>query len=131
MSQENTRKNHISNKAELIEHLYGIIDSKIQYMDYQTQIITSSFIDIDLLHHHPNTNGLNHGKMVMTSIMANNERILLKISEFSATTKLLLILRLHLNAFNALFILDLLTDNQYTQYTDEELTRVLIQHELV
>ena len=115
-----------SDQQELIHHLFGIIDSKIQYIDYQMEIVTSSFVDLSTLGFHSLRNTSNGQESSVTkSVMANNRRILDKISEYSATTKLLLVLRSHLDTTNAELVLDLLTDNRFTQLTDKELEHQL------
>jgi len=112
-------------KEDLIKDLFGIIDTKIQYIEYQTEIVTSSFVDLSMLSQSSKNTGFGNGQQVEESIMANNKRILFKLSEFSATVKLLLLLRNQLEAANALIILDLLTDNRFTQLTDQELEQVI------
>ncbi len=106
---------------DLIKDLFGIIDTKIQYIEYQTEIVTSSFVDIGMLSQSSKSLGFGNGQQVEKSIMANNERILFKLNEFSATVKLLLLLRSHLDSTNAPIIFDLLSDNRFIQLTDKEL----------
>ena len=125
MNTNHTIQTNLSNPEELIEHLYGIIDTKIQYIDYQTEIVTSSFIDHNTICIDPANSTLGGGLRVIESIMRNNKRILDKISEFSATIKLLLLLRNHLGKVNAEIILELLTDNKFIQLTDKELIVVI------
>ncbi|MEL6635545.1 MAG: hypothetical protein AAFW73_01165 [Bacteroidota bacterium] len=114
-----------SHPLELIDRVYEIIDSKIQYIDYQTELVTSSFVDINTLGIDPARDTIGRGASITRSIMANNRRILEKISEFSATTKLLLVLRAELDHANAPAILELLTDNKFIQLTDQELQALL------
>ncbi len=120
-----TAPDNLSNPLELIDRIYEIIDSKIQYIDYQTEMVTSSFIDINTLGIDPSRDAIGRGASITQSIMANNRRILEKISEFSATTKLLLVLRSELEGTNAPVILELLTDNKFIQLTDQELQQLI------
>ncbi len=117
----NAKEENPKISTDLIKDLLGIIDTKIQYIEYQTEIVTSSFVDIGMLSQSPKSTGFGNGQQVEKSIMANNERILFKLNEFSATVKLLLLLRNHLDTANAPIIFDLLSDNRFTQLTDQEL----------
>lgn len=108
-------------QQELMEQVYAIIDSKLQYIDYQTEMVTSSFVDFNSLSQTSSKTTLGDGIQVIESIMSNNDRILEKLQEFSATVKLLLFLRNELSPVNTTQILDLLTDNKYIQLTDQEL----------
>ncbi len=129
MNLQQKDKKDFANPNDLIQHLYSIIDSKIQYIDYQTEMITSSFIDINTLGIDPARDTVGRGATITQSIMKNNRRILEKISESSATTKLLLVLRSNLNADNSQMVLDLLTDNKFIQLTDQELNHFLKKEE--
>lgn len=115
------KQDDFKNPEELIEYLYAIIDTKIQYMEYQSRIVTGAFVDIDKLDLNSKSNTLGGGLELLETIMISNGRILEKIQEYSATTKLLLILRNQLNKNNAIPVLELLTDNKFTQLTDKEL----------
>lgn len=128
-TKENNNTSFLLQQYELTEQVYGIIDSKIQYIDYQTEMVTSSFVDINSLSNPSRKNNLADSLQVMDSIMANNSRILEKLQEFSATVKLLLLLRNELSTINAPQILDLLTDNKYVQLTDQEL-KVFLEKQL-
>jgi len=118
------KDNNPNIKEDLINDIFGIIDTKIQYIEYQTEVVTSSFVDISLLSQKKNR-PFGNGFQVETSIMANNKRILFKLGEFSATIKLLLLLRNNLDAANAALVFDLLTDNRFTQLTDQELKQAI------
>lgn len=89
--------------ANLKEAVYAIIDSRIQFIEYEQKNIVDQH------------SGLNE----------QLENLIKKIEQFSRSLKLLLLLRSNLKQDNANTILDLLTNSKYLGYSVEHLSQIL------
>ncbi len=118
-------KHHLHNgKLDMVEHVYGLIDSKIQQIDFKTKQVINSFVDLDTVKINPPKYGL--GEIPnLESTLANNERVLTQIETYSRTLKLLLMMRAKVNLDNAILVMYLLEDNKYLKVKQELLDQVL------
>lgn len=108
----------------MVEHVYGLIDSKIQQIDFKTKQVINSFVDLDTVKVNPPKYGLGEIPS-LESTLANNERVLSQIETYSRTLKLLLMMRAKVNLDNAILVMYLLEDNKYLKVKQELLDQVL------
>lgn len=94
----------------LLEQVYGIIDSKIQYMEFQTNKMVQT---IGL--------SLDFKKLEEDDQNYQYEQLLFQMETYSKMIRLLLILRVNLKKQNALFILDLLSNNKFLTYSVKDI----------
>ena len=108
----------------LLESVYAIIDSRIQYLEYQNNKLLKSYLGEreqvgreDLLTPDLGTE---------SQFLVNNfEELLNHLAISSKSVKLLLLLRNYLLKDNAGLILELLTNNKYLKLSEEKLSRML------
>ena len=104
----------------LVNQVISIIDTKIQYIDYQTNHIVSSIIGTELKNVPRPSVDVNEVSNFNFSYN-NCDSFLTLMEEYSKTKRLLLVLRQHTTHKSAKFIFDLLSDNQFLVFTDKEL----------
>ena len=115
------------NLKDLIEHIYGFIDSKLQFIDYQINSVVKSFevkdsTTISLAQRREKEEEEN--KDFIFSI--HFETMIKKIESFSKMKSKLLVIRTNLNSQNAVRSFDLLTDNKYLYYSEKILSHILL-----
>ncbi len=120
----------ISNKYKtgepIIEEVYSIIDTKIQYIDYLTNQAVLPFIHTGSL-----TGGSTFAKSGPLYSKGNKSDNFLNQIEVNSKQKcLLLVIRTMLCIENAHAAFDLLTENKFLSYTEKALTKVL-EEELI
>ena len=107
----------------ITEQVYSIIDSKIQYADYLTQLAIQPFVDRDSLQggatfsHKGTRPNYGYGQV--------GGAFLIQIERTSKVKRLLLIIRSKLCIQNAQTSFDLLTDDRYLDFSDKALTSLL------
>ncbi len=116
----------VRGEDHLLENVFAIIDSRIQYIEYQNRKIFDGCVDEK---EKPITRlsmpFLNESKRLVN----NFEYLLEQISRSSRSMKLLLFLRTRLIRENARVVLDLLTNSQYLDYSEDRLQQILsIEH---
>lgn len=102
--------------ASVVENIYSIIDSKIQYLDYRTKELvrpllgdpTQKFKEGLPLNESPET-------------LKIKEQWFLAFEKYSRAKKILLLLRNYLDKENALLILSLLADDQLLKLSQKDL----------
>ena len=105
--------------ASIVENIYSIIDSKIQYLDYQTRELLRPLI------------GENTQKDILSSEKKDpmdlkiEEQWFLAFEKYSKVKKSLLFLRNYLNNENALLVLSLLADDQLILMSQKDLEYIL------
>lgn len=110
-------------KSAMIEQVYSIIDSKIQYADYLTNQAIQPFVDKDTI-----KGGASFSRRPATpkeAAASLEHSFLNQIEKTSKAKRLLLIIRTQLCSENATACFHLLTDNRYLDYSDKVLKRVL------
>lgn len=100
-----------------IEHLLSIIDTKLQYVEYHTSVLINE-------HSAAQYPVSIEGQRPPSSI---NEQVFAQIEQYSKTTRLLLLLRTHVCGNNSSLVYDLLTNNKFLDYFDEQLKALLEQ----
>ena len=104
----------------LVNQVISIIDTKIQYIDYQTNHVVSSIIGTEL--QNVPRPSVDVSEISNFNFSYNNcDSFLTLMEEYSRTKSLLLTLRQHTNHKTAQLIFDLLSDNQFIAFTDKEL----------
>ena len=101
--------------TSVVENIYSIIDSKIQYLDYQTRERLRPLIGENDKVDQPSQ------KSTGLYDLHNEEQWFLTYEKNSKFKKLLLLLRNYLNKENALMVLSLLADDQLTGLSPKEL----------
>lgn len=108
----------------LVNQVISIIDTKIQYIDYQTNHVVSSIIGTELKN--VPRPSVDVDEVSNFNFSYNNcDSFLTLMEEYSKTKKLLLVLRQHTTHNSAKFIFDLLSDNQFLVFTDKELETMI------
>ena len=98
-------------QSTLKEAVFAIIDSRIQFIEYEQSNLVNQYED--------------------SPLNEQLEKLIRKIGHFSRSLKLLLLLRSRLNLQNASTILDLLTNGKYLSYSVETLTQALQPNSLL
>lgn len=98
-------------QSTLKEAVFAIIDSRIQFIEYEQSNLVSR-----------------HEESPLNEQL---EKLIKKIEHFSRSLKLLLLLRSRLNLDNASTILELLTNGKYLSYSVETLTQALQSNSLL
>ena len=91
----------------LLDNVYAIIDSRIQYLEYQKETLMTKCL------------------ISQTGHQASNELSPLKVSKMTHSVRLLLFIRSNLLQHNAQIVLGLLTDSLYLNYSEEHLRNML------
>ncbi len=108
----------------LIEQIYGIIDTKIQYIDYQTNRLVNNLIGFDINNvPKPDQNVADFDDLDRAHSRCDS--FLTQMEQYSKTKRLLLLMRSYLSEINASIILELLSENRFRKYDDKELKRYL------
>lgn len=104
--------------AALMDQLYGILDSKIQYQEFKINQAVKSYVDMD-----PLMGGASRTKedFSFVPILKNNSRVLENIDSASHLIKLLFIIRKRLTHENAKLVLDLMSEKKFEHFTPEGL----------
>ena len=118
-----------SSTNPLLEQVYSILDSRIQFIDYQvhnyfntcTNCDTSASIE-ELTYHGPST---------AKSLMNNLDNLLQFTGQLQDDLKLLQILRTWLKEETVQIVLDLLTNNKYLSYSEDRLEHLLKKEILI
>lgn len=104
----------------MVEHVYGIIDSKIQFMDFQIKEMIKTKLG-----------KLTHQVMIQEGLLPNledfptDERILDFLEAYSRNISLLLLMRTSLTYLSAETAFHLLTNDKYMDFTENQLRTVL------
>lgn len=112
-----------SSTNPLLEQVYSILDSRIQFIDYQVHTYFNDCTNCDasasieaLAYHGPSTT---------KSMMNNLDNLLQYTGQLQEDLKLLQILRVWLKEETVQVILDLLTNNKYLKYSEDRLVHLL------
>lgn len=102
--------------VSVVENIYSIIDSRIQYLDYKTKELVRPLIG-------ENTPKKVVGKSrcAIPSILKIEEQLFLHFEKHSKIKKLLLLLRNYLDKENAFLVLSLLADDQLLLLSQKDL----------
>ena len=106
----------------ILEQVYSIIDSKIQYADYLTQLAIQPFLTQDIL---KGGATFSHRHSSVQQQIGSTGSFLCQIEKTSKAKSLLLIIRTKLCIRNAKISFELLTDDRFLNYTDKALFRLL------
>ena len=118
-----------SERDPLIEQVFSILDSRIQFIDFQVQryfqSCTSSFNDA------PKNEFTYYGPSSSSILVNNLDQLLNFTDELQNDLKLLQTLKAWLKEETVQEILDLLTNNKYLGFSSEKLEHLLKQKALV
>jgi len=105
----------------MVEHVYGIIDSKIQFMDFQIkEMIKTKFGQLP----EGISEGLNYLPAHIDDL-PENDRLLASLEAYSRNISLLLLMRTTLTYLSAETAFYLLTNDKYLDFTDQQLRTIL------
>lgn len=116
LTPENQRHN-----PAIVEHLLGIIDTKLQFIEYYTAKILNAIVDEPdetAAQEFPALPEVDIEKMEHNNVIDH-------IEAYSRTTYLLLFIRANLHEKNASTVFDLLAENKYLNYSGKELEKKL------
>ena len=101
--------------ASVVENIYSIIDSKIQYLDYRTRELFRPLVGENTppnpMYPYENTQ----------TDLKSAEQWFLAFEKYSKIKKLLLLLKNYLDRENALLVLSLLADDQLIKLSQKDL----------
>lgn len=108
--------------SNLMETVFAIIDSRVQFIEYEQNSSLKDYKD--------NPPGeanklLTEATVFNHTLSSRMDKMIEEIEYFSKHLRRLTILRSHLNTNNAKFILGLLTNNHYLDFSVENLTKKL------
>jgi hypothetical protein len=104
----------------MVEHVYGIIDSKIQFMDFQIKEMIKTILGTSP------KEILNQEDFLSTlDDFPNDDKILNFLEAYSRNISLLLLIRTNLNYLSAETAFNLLTNDKYMDFTECQLRAVL------
>ena len=121
MANETCALKEKQSKDSVVEHAFSVIDSKIQYLDHQTKGIVRPLLPKD----QSSKEVLGEAKSDSPISLAEVEKMFAHFEQHSRQKKLLLRLRVLLNAKNAMLVLALLTDDYLFEFTEEEIHYIL------
>ncbi len=105
----------------MVEHVYGIIDSKIQFMDFQIkEMIKTRFGKLP--------EEISEGISYLPTHLKNlpeDERLLTSLEAYSRNISLLLLMRTTLTYLSAETAFYLLTNDKYLDFTEQQLRTIL------
>ncbi len=109
--------------SPLEEQVYSILDSRIQFIDYQVQ----SYFNTHTSSTSPSSNEefSYSGPSSANNLVSNLDQILSYTEKLQNDLKLLQVLRSWLKEETARDVLDLLTNNKYLNYSEETLEHLL------
>ncbi|MEL6865968.1 MAG: hypothetical protein AAFP19_16195 [Bacteroidota bacterium] len=114
----------VKNQAPIVENIYGIIDTKIQYIDYQTNQIVSTITGVDF--QRVQKPDIEVGMLNDFNFAHNGgDSFITLMAEYSKSKALLLLMRTELDQKNAQAVLDLLTDNKFIHFSEVQLLQKL------
>lgn len=128
----NSKQQALLSPNRLLKDVYSIIDSRIQYIEYQAHCRLKNSIHSSSLR--PNTEISNSRTVNCTSDhLANNfDQMLTFVDSLTIPLKLLQILKSWLKEDNISLIMTLLYNNTYLEYSEEHLESILknekVQH---
>jgi len=104
----------------IVENIYGIIDTKIQYIDYRSKELVRPLLGDPT---QPSEKGII--SVENSDSLQWKEQWFLAFEKYSRRKRKLLFLRNHLNSENALLILILLAEDQFIHYSQKDLEYLL------
>jgi len=107
----------------IIENIYAIIDSKLQYLEYQTKRLIQVILDLDSTNTIPDNEPID--PQTLQSMMIEDELVLVHIEKTSSIKKMLIILRTQLTNANASLIFKLLSGDEFLKYNEKGLKALL------
>lgn len=112
------------NEISLIEHLYEVIDSKIQYSEF---VMKSKIEAYSAIEESSNSQANTQSDILIALEKSNKfkEQLMLYIEKCSHQINLLLMLRKHLEEYNAKIVFDLIIEDQYLAYDKKSLLHQL------
>ena len=114
--------NTTTQPSDLMETVFAIIDSRIQFIEYEQNSILKDYKDSP----QGEANKQSTEPIVFDHQLSSKlDKMIEKIESFSKHLRLLTILRSHLDSKNANFILSLLTNNYYQDFSVENLNKKL------
>jgi len=121
MATEACISEKLNNTDAVMDNIYGIIDSKIQYLDHQTKGIVRPLIKAKPFQETVQGEANSDSFMPLEAV----EKMFIQFEQQSKRKKLLLQLRMLLNSNNALLVLALLSDNTIYEFEEQEILYIL------
>ena len=118
-----------SSANPLLEQVYSILDSRIQFIDYQVHKYFNSCTNRNASENIETF--VYHGPSSTESMMDNLENLLQFTDQLQGDLKLLQILRAWLKEETVQIVLDLLTNNKYLNYSEDKLEHLLKKEVLI
>ena len=118
-----------SSTNPLLDQVYSILDSRIQFIDYQVDNYFNSCTNCDVSASIEEVTY--HGPSTAKSLMTNFDNLLQFTGQLQDDLKLLQILRAWLKEETLEIVLDLLTNNKYLSYSEGNLEHLLKKEILI
>ena len=104
----------------MVEHVYGIIDSKIQFLDFQIKEMIKTKLGKT-----PQEIMIQEGYLPSNDDFTKNDEILDSLEAYSRNISLLLLMRTTLTYLSAETTFHLLTNDKYMDFSEIQLRTVL------
>ena len=121
METSTTAQQLNESEMDLSKQVFSIIDSKIQYTKFMIKEVVKGYIDLDTIQ------PAAAGTSFINNIYQTNASIFDKIEYYNKCLRRMLLLRNQLNYWNSKTIFELITDNKYLNYTEDNLVLLLHQ----
>ena len=112
-----------SSANPLLEQVYSILDSRIQFIDYQVHTYFNTCTNCDASA--PIGALAYHGPSTTQSLINNLDSLLRYTGQLQEDLKFLQILKVWLKEETVQIVLDLLTNNKYLTYSEDKLEHLL------
>lgn len=116
----------LGERVPILEYVYGIIDSKIDFNELKTRRIIDQFRSIEEKGMHDSDS--NNGIPSMSDISINNtenEQLFVHLESLSRSIYLLEQMKISLNEDNAFAVMQLLNDDNYMKINDVQFGEIL------
>jgi hypothetical protein len=108
----------------LIDNVFAIIDSRIQYLEYEKEKLVNNCMTDSTGSHSSDHTNLYYSNGT-DSLLHRFDRMQERISNMSRSVRLLLFIRSLVLKNNAKIALNLLTDHTYLKYSEEHIYHIL------
>lgn len=124
MEAQAKAKQAIESNEDLLNEVFTVVDSKIQYLKFLISDAIKDYIDVDALKKMPPESGVPFFQDI-EQIEQKNWGIFEQIEQHNKSLSLMLLVRRLLNKWNFRIVMILLSDNQYLKYNEKNLALIL------
>ena len=112
----------VATNTHLVDQVFGIIDSRIQYLEFQNNCFVDQCFQVETTTSSPSTSD---DATPRHYLLRQFDQLMDYARQASSTLRLLYLLRSLLLPKNATLVLELLSNNRYLDYSEERLQFLL------